>query len=86
MNDQRTYAFPDVHETPWMKFPNRPTDESVYRYPHEYKIQFRTHDRFSQQRHVWRWDGEGGEVEIEKWIRTLSSPEEINALALADVS
>lgn len=75
------YDAPKVHETPWMEFPNRPTDESVYRYPHEYKIQFRTHDRFSQQRHVWRWDG-GAKVETEDWMRTLSSPEEINAMPL----
>ena len=80
MSHESQYPFPKVHETPWRPFPNRPTDESVYRYPHEYKVQFRTHERFSQQRHVWRWDGDGGKLEVEQWIRTLSSPQEIEAL------
>ena len=84
MTNNGVYTAPAVHEISWMAFPNRPTDESVYRYPHEYKIQFRTHDRFSQQRHVWRWDGEGGKIEIERWINTLESPEKINRLPLAD--
>jgi len=78
---RRMHQAPQIHETPWHRFPNRPSDESVYRYPHEYKIQFRTHDRFSQQRHVWRWwNGADGVEEVDAWIRTLESPKKIETL------
>lgn len=47
-------------------FPGRPTDESVYCYPHRYRIDVRKTHMGGEQRHVWFWDD--GRIEIEEWI------------------
>ena len=57
----------DVHP-----FANRPTDESVYCYPHRYRIDMRKTHMGYEQRHVWLWDD--GKVQYEDWIPSPFKP------------
>jgi hypothetical protein len=50
-------------------FPCRPTDESVYCYPHKYRIDTRRVSGVNQQRHTFIWND--GHSEAEEWIRGL---------------
>lgn len=64
-----------INFTPINPFPNRPTDESEYCYPHFYHIEFyRTYEGY-KQRHVWRWNS--GKLQFEEWI-----PSSVNEIYL----
>lgn len=45
------------YTTDEIDFHNRPADESVYRYPHRYRIELCQTAHGWEQRHIWLWDG-----------------------------
>ena len=65
VSEEYPINFGDVTE-----FKARNPDESIYCYPHRYRIDTRNVGGVWQQRHVWLWDGD--RTEIEDWIRGIS--------------
>lgn len=59
-----------VYTTAEITFRNRPTDESVYCYPHRYRIEVRETNHGWEQRHIWIWDS--GNKEVDAWIRSIN--------------
>ena len=75
--DVQNYTIGDVLikvlSTDVRPFPNRPKDESVYSYPHNYIIEFFETNRGWNQRHTWLW--ESGKKVVQDWIPTYDLSE-----------